>query len=66
MEVSSHTKQDRRAVVLQAIKTLKEAFPIQRNIENADTLLQQAYREVLSYWIRLACRRPKIGWLNHH
>jgi hypothetical protein len=52
MEVSNHTKQERRTAVLQAIQTLKEAFPLQRNLENAGAPLQQAYREILSYWIR--------------
>lgn len=51
MDAPNHAKQERRTVVLQAIQKLKEAFPVQQKLEQADTTLRQTYIEVLSFWI---------------
>lgn len=50
MDISNHARQARRTVVLQAIQELREAFPLQQELEQADTLLRQTYMDVLAYW----------------
>jgi hypothetical protein len=51
MDISDHTRRERRLLVLQTIQTLKEAFPLESHIEDANVLLRQAYIDTLSYWI---------------
>jgi hypothetical protein len=52
MNVPNHAAQERRTAVLLAIQDLKEAFPLQQKLEQADTSLQQAYAGALTHWIR--------------
>lgn len=50
MKVPDDIRRERKAAVLRAMQTLRDAFPLQQAMEGADPALRTAYVTALSHW----------------